>query len=176
MSEDLIPKGEYAAYVDGEPVIEQNPNGKRYIAVRLALPDAPSITDDVVTITWQAWITPAAIKYSIRDLRKLGFQGTRIDDLSSVKHGTPTTVTIDHETYNGRTRHKIAGIGAKPQPLTADSAKQVADEVEALIKLADKEETASAAPPDSGDIESDDIPFVWLPFLLTLSAVGGLFA
>jgi hypothetical protein len=67
-------------------------------------------------ITFQGWLTDGAWKKTVEALRVLGWIGDDLEELPALADGgalaNECDIVIEHETYNGKTRAKIAWLNA----------------------------------------------------------------
>lgn len=142
-------------------VLSETNNGREYVAIDFETVDEPKRI-----YQWSGWFgedygkdNKSTTERTIEALRRCGWKGNDISDLSSVL-GVDCDITIKAEEYKGVQQVKVAFIslpgegGFKAKPLDASKAKSFAKSIAAQagnIKVS----RPVAAKPD----ESDDTPF-----------------
>jgi len=177
---ELIPEGYYNA-VAAESANEhgstayahlcESKNGKKQVAVRFQILDGAYAGR---TITWYGFFTTKTWERTTESLRYCGFRGNDILDVERQELRQPVSLTVEHDTYDGKTRAKVAWVNAQGGGVLKisqlDEAKRAEFAGLMSSKLAEVPEhdvpaVAAPSPADDGWGDSshagpdDDIPF-----------------
>lgn len=96
--------------------------------------------------TWYGYLTDKAAERTIRDLRKMGWNG---DDISELSAGMlPNSIEIDvyEEEYEGTMREKVRIAGMAAKPIEQSGAKALAAKLKGLCKTVPKAGTGEKPP------------------------------
>lgn len=128
--------------------------GKEQIAVLLETVHDETGEFTGSTITWFGYFTDKAIEGTFRALRRLGWQGNDLSDLSTI--GTKDVViVVESEEYEGKFRPKVKWINdpdggggglALKTPLDDARAKQFAAKMKGAVVAFDKKEGTPKRP------------------------------
>lgn len=94
--------------------------------------------DDGAVGIWQGWLTPAAMPFTVKALRCMGWQGDDLSELSTVG-SKEFDITVGEEEYNDRVRSRIQFInelgsgGPATKPMTADEKKRFAAQMRGQV-------------------------------------------
>lgn len=121
-----IENGKYKARgVKGE--LGLTSTGKEQVGVELALTGDGYVG---TSLTWYGYFTDAALPFTIKTLRTLGWQGSDLADLSGID-ANEVELVVENEEYEGKNRTRVKFINAigglsMKEPLPADRAKAFA--------------------------------------------------
>jgi hypothetical protein len=119
-------------------------------------------------ITWYGSLTDAALEYTLKDLRAMGWQGddiTELDNNGGKLDARDVQIVVVHEEYQGKTRAKVkwvnsAGGLAMTNRVTGDKLKGFAAGLRGkILGLEPGRKPAPAAQPSRQPVRNDDIPF-----------------
>ena len=82
--------------------------GKEQVVVSFAILDGPG---EGQQIRWTGWFTDKTFERTIRSLRYCGWKGDDLSDLSTVGE-LDCQVTVEHESYEGKSHAKVAWVNA----------------------------------------------------------------
>ncbi len=156
-------------------VLSETKNGREYVAIDFETVDAPKRV-----YQWSGYFgddygkdNKSTTERTIEALRRCGWQGDKVTDLSSVL-GVDCDITIKTEEYNGQQQTKVAFInlpgegGFKAKPLESSRAASFAKSIEAQARnikavprpAAPKNEHPNAPGNDDAPPRDDDqVPF-----------------
>jgi hypothetical protein len=117
-------------------------------------------------MSWYGYFTEKGLPITLKALRTCGWHGSDLADLSGVEINE-VSLTVENETYEGKTRPKIKWVNAVggfnlKAPLAADEAKAFGARMKGAVLAFDKSEGKPAPKPNAkpkGTSITDDIPF-----------------
>lgn len=134
-----------------EAVLGMTSTGKEQVAVSLERVEDGQPTGD--RIAWYGTFTDAAMPFTVKSLRTMGWKGDDLSDLSSVIGGE-VDIVCAHEEYNGQSKLKVKFINAPgsggalvKEQLAPDAAKAFAKRMMGQIRAAD---VVAGAPRNNG--------------------------
>jgi hypothetical protein len=108
METNLLPEGNYTAHAS-EVVLGKTQTGKPQVAVKCEI-ETPGFEGR--SIVYYGFLTDAALAYAVDSLRAMGWEGNDLSDLSSITPQNKFSLSVEHETYEGKTRAKVKFIGS----------------------------------------------------------------
>lgn len=132
--------GKYIATVEGGMLTRSSSKGTEQVAVEFRLAEGP---DNGSRITAYLALTEGRLPYTVKELRICGWQGDDLSNLDSIK-GNEVELVLDEDTYNGKTRVKVAFINRPGGPKSVSDASAIAEKWKPKIAALPKE----VEPPD----------------------------
>lgn len=127
-------EGTWGAEVLGAMLTVSSQKKTPQVAIEFRLMDGP---DQGSKIIHYAAVTEGRLKYTVEELRTCGWTGDDLEDLSTVKAGTPVELVLAEEEYNGRVNTKVRFInapGRKPPSAPAGIGAEWRAKIAALAK------------------------------------------
>jgi hypothetical protein len=120
------------------------------------------------TITWYGALTDAALEWTMKALRNMGWQGddvTELDGNGGHLDANEVQLVVDEEEWEGKTRTKVKFVNsmgglAMSSRVTGDKLKGFAAGLRGkILGLEPGRKPAPAAQPPRQPVRNDDIPF-----------------
>ena len=102
-----VPVGTWNARASSA-VLSYAKTGKEQVVVSFVILDGPG---EGQPIRWTGWFTEKTFERTIRSLRYCGWKGDDLSDLSTVGE-SDCQVTVEHESYEGKSHAKVAWVNA----------------------------------------------------------------
>lgn len=158
---DLIPAGNYNAKALSAS-LSQTSKGDPQLEIRCEITEGDLAGSN---ITYFGYFSEKALPITFKAMRTAGWQGDNVEDLTSI-NGGEISIAVIQDTYNGKTKNKIAWINPKrASPLDASKAKTFADQMREKLRALEGNSkpvapSASAATPSAPAGNTiDDLPF-----------------
>jgi hypothetical protein len=141
---NLVPVGIYRAVAvpvqleDGESYVQfgETKEGKPQVAVCFAILDGPC---QGRRLTWYGFFTEKTVERTIQSLRYCGFKGDDLALLVTQKLTQEVSVTVGHNTYEGKTTARVDWVNAPggvklERPMNKDQIRRFGAQLKAKVK------------------------------------------